>query len=151
MFQFSLQTALDVRSRQEKIKMKDLAEKLAIEQYIIDQIDQINDNTRQADLNLNVTKQSGVFTIEQMKYLSNFKQRMKVVLADCFESLEKAKAGVVKSQQALIEASRSKKTLEILKEKEQKRFMEKITKTERRNMDEIAGNLFVQKKRTNQT
>ena len=144
MFQFSLQTALNVRSRQEKIKMKELAEKLAVEQRIINQINKINNDTKIADQKLNQTKETRVFTIDQMMFLSHFKARMKIVLGQHHQQLKTAKQEVAEKQQALIEASRAKKTLEILKEKEMKKYLEKFARIERKNMDEIAGNLFIQ-------
>ena len=43
MFNFSLQTALTVRERKEKIRMKDLAVKLAVEQEIQNKITQLHE------------------------------------------------------------------------------------------------------------
>ncbi len=145
MFKFSLQTALDVRSRQEKIKMKNLAEALAVEQNILNNIKKINQNTLDADLKLNQMKKSNITSINQMKFLSQFKDRMKVVLANEEKSLSNARVVVAEKQKDLIEASKARKTLEILKEKEIKRFQEKIAKIEQKSMDEIAGNHFLRK------
>ncbi|MBU2648576.1 flagellar export protein FliJ [bacterium] len=147
MFRFSLQIALDVRARQEKMKMKDLAEKLAVEQHITNQIDKIREDTQAAETGMNQAKQARIFTIRQLKSLSGFKGRMKHTLALRMKELAVAKKAVMEKQEALIEASRSKKTLEILKEKEEKRYLEKISTIERKNMDEIAGNQFAQKLR----
>jgi len=147
MFKFSLQTALNVRSRQEKLKMKALAEKLAVEQGIQSQIEQILQNTKESESNLNHAKESRIFSVDQMLFLSRFKNKMKVDLSKCHEELEGAKKEVWDKQQDLIEASKKKKTLEILKEKEEKRYLENIANIERRSMDEIAGNQFVQKTR----
>ena len=151
MFHFSLQVALNVRSRQEKIKMKELAEALAIEQMFIKEIDQIFQNTAQADQNLNRMKMSNTFSIEQMKSLSHFKSRMKVVLARCQQDLQGAQHKVAEQQKILIEASKARKTLEILREKESRKYQEKITRLERKSMDEIAGNLFIRHQREGQS
>ena len=148
MFKFSLQTALDVRSRQEKMKMKDLAEKLAVERTIVNKIDQIKSNTKKAENELDTAKESRYMTINQMIFLTGFKNRMKVVLAESYEQLQAAQKEVEEKQLALIEASKARKTIEILKEKEEKRYLEKITRMEKKNMDEIAGNLFIQKQRS---
>ncbi len=148
MFRFSLQTALNVRGRQEKMKMKELAEKLAVEHNIVNQINKINDDNRGADLGMNQAKQSRSFTIRELKALSGFKGRMKHLLALRNRELEDAKKAVLEKQQELIEASKLKKTLEILKEKEEKRYLEKISAIQRKNMDEIAGNQFAQKMRS---
>lgn len=145
MFRFSLQVALDVRSRQEKIKMKDLAEALAVQQGIENEIDTIHENTRRAEKDLDSMKHSNQFDLEQMKFLSQFKSRMKVVLADCHQRLVKAAEMVAARQHDLIQASKARKTLEILKEKELKRFKEKISRIERKSMDEIAANRFIRR------
>ena len=147
MFKFSLQTALDVRSRQEKMRMKDLAEKLAVERNIRDKIAQIVANTSKAEAELNTAKESRYMDINQMIFVSDFKNRMKVVLAQTNERLQLAIKEVEEKQMALVEASKSRKTIEILKEKEEKRYSEKITRIQKKNMDEIAGNLFIQKRR----
>ena len=148
MFKFSLQTALEVRSRQEKMRMKDLAEKLAVERSILKKIAEINANTSKAENELDTAKASRYMDINQMIFLSGFKNRMKVVLAENYEQLKNARTEVKEKQFALVEASKARKTIEILKEKEEKRYLEKITRIEKKNMDEIAGNLFIQKRRT---
>jgi len=124
--------------------MKDLAEKLAVEHHIQNQINQIKEDTRNAESGMNHAKQAQTFTIRQLKSLSGFKGRMKYTLALRLKELEAAKKEVFEKQQALIEASKLKKTLEILKEKNEKRYLEKISTLQRKNMDEIAGNQFVQ-------
>lgn len=144
MFKFSLQVALDVRVRQEKVKMKEMAEALATEKGIVDEINRIHSDTDQADANLDEMKRSAAFDLEQMRFLSRFKARMKVVLAGNLQKLSEAQKIVAEKQQELIEASKARKTLEILKEKEVKRFREKISRIERKSMDEIAGNMFIQ-------
>ena len=147
MFKFSLQTALDVRSRQEKMRMKDLAEKLAVEQTIVTNIERIKANTKNAENELDTAKESRFMNINQMIFLTDFKNRMKVVLIQTHQQLQAARKEVEEKQLALIEASKARKTIEILKEKEEKRYLEKISRIQKKNMDEIAGNLFIQKRR----
>lgn len=146
MFKFSLQIALDVRSRQEKIKMKELAEAIAVEQGILNEIETIHQNVRQADSNLDAMKRSEFFDLEQMRFLSRFKSRMKIVMANCQSRLAVSRIKVAEKQMELINAAKARKTLEILKEKELKRFVEKITRIERKSMDEFAGNMFIRNK-----
>ncbi len=146
MFRFSLQTALDVRLRQEKIKMKELAEKIAVEQSIKDEITKVQDQTGNAEHNVNSKKKEGRFTIAQLSNLTNFKEKKKLELADYSQQLELAKRKVKEKQDMLIQASKLRKTLEILRDKEKQRFLEKNAQFERKNMDEIAGNQFILKK-----
>lgn len=123
--------------------MKNLAVALAFEQSIQKEIERIHENTNQADLDLNEKKKSNITSIDQMMFLSRFKARMKIVLAKTRKRLKDAQGVVAEKQKELIEASKARKTLEILKEKEIKRFQEKIARIEQKSMDEIAGNLFI--------
>jgi flagellar protein FliJ len=150
MFRFSLQSALDVRTRQEKVKMKEMAEALATERSINDEIIRIREESKKADEDLDVMKRSDFFNIEQMRILSRFKARMKVVTTEKRQELSEAEKITAGKQKELIEASKARKTLEILKEKEVKRFREKISRMERRSMDEIAGNMFIKKMKSAQ-
>jgi len=127
--------------------MKALAEKLAIEQQIQADIDRLRAEALHAETDLNKAKQSHCVSVDQMRFISQFKKRLRVVLAKRGNDLEAAQKEVAVKQQALIEASRAKKTLEILKEKEEKRYLEKIATLERKNLDEIAGNQFVHQQR----
>ena len=145
MFQFSLQTALDVRERQEKIRMKDFADKLAIEQRIQDQIDGIQKRMAEVEQNMNSSKVRGDVRVDQFRFLTSFKDKAKLDLAEKNQQLRLAKAETKIKQEILIEASRARKMLEILKEKEMKRLREKIARRELKFMDEIAGNHFVRK------
>ncbi len=129
--------------------MKNLAEALAFEKSIQEEIIRINENTHRADFKLNENKKSNITSISQMVFLSRFKARMKIVLANTRKSLNEAQVTVAEKQKELIEASKARKTLEILKEKEIKRFKEKIARIEQKNMDEIAGNIFIRKSRDN--
>ena len=127
--------------------MKELAEKVAVEQIIKAQIEAATNKASRSDFNLNQKKQAGTFTVSELKMLTAFKKRTKLELANYYQKLEMAHQAVEEKQQILIQASRARKTLEILKEKELKRFMEKIAQLERKHMDEIAGNQF-QRNRT---
>lgn len=142
MYHFSLQTALDVRERQEKVKMKELAETLREEQKFRDRIGNIQQNLIESERRLDQQKSEGKFNIDLLKYHFSFKTRMDLVLTDLDKSLVEAQVETSKKRNLLVEASRTKKTMEILKEKEKKRVLAKIVRMEQIEMDEIAGNFF---------
>jgi len=146
MFRFSLETALDVRAREEKIKMKELADKVAVERKIQNNINEMESKVTDSDQQLNQAKQSGKFTINQMKFASTFKEKMKKDLTLSNQELTTAKEKVAEKQQLLLAASKAKKTMEILKEREKKRYWEKLAKQEQHFMDEVASSLFIQKR-----
>ena len=146
MFRFSIQTALDVRLKQEKIKLKELAEKIAIEQSIKGKITEIEEQTAFAEHKMNVQKSDRLCTVTQLQCLTRFKKRKKFELADTLQQLKLAQKSVAEKQAGLIQASRARKTLEILRDKEERRFLEKCARYERKELDEIAGNQFFLRK-----
>ncbi len=146
MFNFSLQTALEVREREEKMRMKDLAEKLSIEREIQKKIDQDRQKISQSDQNLNEAKREGVFTIDHMRRVVQFKERKKRDIILLNQQLDSAKEEVALQQQILLEARRRKRTMEILKDREYKRYWEKLAKQEQHFMDEVAGTMSYQRR-----
>ncbi len=142
MFRFSLQTALEVRKKQEKIRLKELAEKIAIEQEIKQTIAEIEEQTAYAERDVNSKKNDRLFTIGQLRHLTSFKKRKKLELADHSQRLELAKKRVEEKRNNLVQASRARKTLEILRDREERRYSEKNARIERKQEDEIAGNQF---------
>jgi flagellar FliJ protein len=147
MFKFSLQTALTVRGREEKMRMKDLAVKLVVEQDIQKNIAHVEHTVSTSDQNLNEAKKAGAVTVEQMRQLVQFKDWKKRELTLLQQQLEDAQKDVVIQRECLQKARKAKKTMEILKDRELKQYREEIARQERHFMDEAAGTLH-QKKRS---
>ena len=142
MFKFSLQTALDVRARQEKIRMKELSEKIAVQQSIQTEINGINSNLTTQDGQQDESKRAGRIDIMQMRMLQNFKQKSKLDLGKLGSKMEVAGQEVEEKRQNLVDASRLRKTLEILREKEQKKYNKWIAGLEQEMLDEVGGNIY---------
>lgn len=143
MFRFSLQTALEVRERQEKVKQKDFAEAKSIEQQIQQRIDDLDLQIAKAREQLNQNKLAGIFSLDQMRFQDAFEARIESEKLIMHQRLSEARKLVDEKRELLIQASRATKTLEILREKEQKKYWEKVAREEQKQLDEIAGNAFI--------
>ena len=146
MFNFSLQTALEVRHRLERLKMKDLAEKLAVQQGLEQEILEIREHIADQDGHLGEHKRAGMINILEMRMLYQFKDKMNIDLGGLNGRLKQALVEVEEKRVLLVESSRQRKTLEILREKELIRYNKKIAREEMIQMDEAASNQFMQKR-----
>lgn len=139
MFRFSLETALSVRARQEKVSMKELAQKLAHEKSILDKMDSMKGEVQKRDKDLDERKREGRFSIEELRNQENFKRLTETRLGGLGAELAKAQEEVQEKRQALVLAAQKRKTLEILEAREKKRYEAKVARAERMLMDEIAS------------
>ncbi|MGK0288880.1 MAG: flagellar export protein FliJ [bacterium] len=142
MYKFSLQTVLELRERQEKLKMKEFAQVIEAERQVQEKIDEIYQRLKQEDKLLNQQKIQGSFSIDYLSFASHFKKKMKDDLETWNNRLQEAKKYVEEKRQELADASKLKKALEILKEKKEKQYWQKIHKHEQVQMDEAGSNLF---------
>ena len=126
--------------------MKELAEKVAVEQGIRDDIAAIEKRVETAERNVNSKKSARLFHVSELRHLNSFKSKKKLELAELFQQLKSIRKEVAERQNVLIRASRARKTLEILRNREERKFLEENARYERKNMDEIAGNQFFRKR-----
>ena len=143
MFRFSLQKALEVRDRVENMKMKDLAEKLAIQQEIEMSMEEIGEKKSGQDQLLNAHKKLGRIDLTEWRMLQQFKDKMQVDLNGLKIRLDQAAIEVEAKRMELVEASRQRKTLEILKDKEEARYLKKMNHLELVQADEMASNYYL--------
>lgn len=143
--QFSLQTALEVRERIEKLKQKEFAEQLQISQDIAQRIERHKAEIQQSSQNLNQLKNQG-FTIAQLQFHEQFRKRTEAQMALLEQQLQEQKEVVSVKQQSLLKATQARRVLEILKEKEFERYRKKQERLERIEMDEIAQNFMLSQK-----
>jgi len=147
MFRFSMQTALDVRGKQEKLKMKELAEKLAVQHGLQSGIDDIDTGIRNADQQMNQAKQSGLINLSNLRQIEGYKHRMRVDRGRLEAKLKEAVVAAEAKRMELIEAAKKRRTLEILRDREKDRYDAHLAKLERAFTDETATNQFVQQQR----
>ena len=137
---FSLETALKVRERLEKLYQKALAEELQLEQRIHRQQQTLNEAYQENLDHTNHAKQRG-FTIMQLEMSDRFQDRLVQIQEVTDDQLRRQHEVVQLKRQELTQASQKKRVLEILKEKQQREFQEQQDRLERMEADEIAQNL----------
>ena len=136
---FSLETALKVRERLEKLYQKALAEQVQLEQQHRDRKKLMEEALDVHNNDLDKAKGDGV-TINQLLMGGNFQQRIKQHLELTQIQLNEQLEVVELKRHELTQATQKKRVLEILKEKEIKEFKAETERLDRLEADEIAQN-----------
>ena len=136
---FSLETALKVRERLEKLYQKALAEQVQLEQQHRDRKKLIQEALDIHNNDLDKAKADGV-TINQLLMGGNFQQRIKQHLELTQAQLDEQLEVVELKRHELTQATQKKRVLEILKEKEIEKYKVETERLERLEADEIAQN-----------
>ena len=136
---FSLETALKVRERLEKLYQKALAEQLQLEQQHIARKKMMQETLDVHNNDLDNAKAEGV-TINQLLMGGNFQKRIKQHLKLIQDQLKEQSEVVELKRYELTQATQKKRVLEILKEKEIEKFKTHKERLERLEVDEIAQN-----------
>ena len=139
MKRFRLETALKVRERLEKLYQKALAEQVQLEQQYRDRKHLMQDALNNHNKELDEAKAYGV-TINQLLMGGQFQQRIEQQLELTQDQLNEQLEVVELNRHELTQASQKKRVLEILKEKEIKKFRDETERLERLGADEIAQN-----------
>ena len=136
---FSLETALKVRERLEKLYLKALAEQVQLEQQHRDRKKLMEDALDTHNSDLDKAKADG-FTMNQLLVGENFQQRIKEHLELTQIQLNEQSEVVELKRHELSQATQKKRVLEILKEKEIEKYKAEKERLERMEADEIAQN-----------
>mgnify|MGYP001335620719 CR=1 FL=1 len=136
---FSLETALSVRERLEKLYQKALAEQVQIEKQHREIINVMHDALEAHNNDLDEAKKNSV-TLNQLLMGGDFQLRIKNNLEIRKEKLKEQLEVVELKRHELTRATQKKRVLEILKEKEIKELKSEKERLERLEADEIAQN-----------
>ena len=139
MKRFRLETALTVRERLEKLYQKALAEQVQLEQQYRDRKQLMQDALNNYNNELDEAKAHDV-TINQLLMGGKFQQRIEQQLELTQDQLNEQLEVVELKRHELTQATQKKRVLEILKEKEIKKFRDETERLERLEADEIAQN-----------
>ena len=139
MKRFRLETALKVRERLEKLYQKALAEQVQLEQQYRDRKKLMQDALNNYNNELDEAKAHDV-TINQLLMGGQFQQRIEQQLELTQDQLNEQLEVVELKRHELTQATQKKRVLEILKEKEIKKFRDETERLERLEADEIAQN-----------
>ena len=136
---FSLETALKVRERLEKLYQKALAEQVQLEIQHRDRKILMQDALEIYNNDLDKAKTEGV-TLNQLLLGGLFQQRVEQHLAHTQDLLNEQLEVVELKRHELTQATQKKRVLEILKGKEIQKYKTEMERLERLEADEIAQN-----------
>ena len=136
---FSLETALKVRKRLEKFYQKALADEVQSEQQYKEKLDLMNRALEIHYKDLDDAKENGL-TIGQLILGEHFQKRIDQQMELVEYQLKEQQEGVDLKRHELTIATQKKRVLEILKDKENKKYIDEMERLERLEADEIAQN-----------
>ena len=136
---FSLETALKVRKRLEKFYKKALADELLSEQQYKEELTLMCSALEIHNQDLDFAKENGL-TISQLIIGGQFQQRIKQQMELIEYQLKEQQEIVDLKRHELTIATQKKRVLEILKDKENKEYIDEMERLERLEADEIAQN-----------
>ena len=136
---FSLETALKVRKRLEKFYQKALANEVQAEQQYKEKLDLMSSALDVHNKDLDDAKENGL-TISQLILGDHFQQRIEQQKELIKYQLKEQQEVVDLKRHELTLATQKKRVLEILKDKENKKYIDEMERLERLEADEIAQN-----------
>ena len=136
---FSLETALKVRKRLEKFYQKSLADEVQTEQQYKEKLELMSSALDVHNKDLDDAKENGV-TISQLILGGHFQQRIEQQMELIGYQLKEQQEVVDLKRHELTLATQKKRVLEILKDKENKKYIDEMERLERLEADEIAQN-----------
>ena len=136
---FSLETALKVRKRLEKFYQKALADEVQAEQQYKEKLELMSSAIDVHNKDLDDAKENGL-TISQLILGGHFQQRIEQQMELIGYQLKEQQEVVDLKRHELTLATQKKRVLEILKDKENKKYRDEMERLERLEADEIAQN-----------
>jgi flagellar FliJ protein len=139
MFHFRLQHVLEVRERLERLKQKDYSLALLDWQALVGEIDHRQQTMTRASGYVDSLKQTSPTTLP-LQLHANFRRRLKSEIVRLREQVREQEQVLEGKRKELVESRRARRTLEILKDKQEARYLERQKRLERVTMDEVAAN-----------
>ena len=136
---FSLETALKVRKRLEKFYQKALADEVQAEQQYKEKLELMSSALDGSNEDLDNAK-GNLLTISQLILGGHFQQLIGQQMELIEYQLKEQQEVVDLKRHELTLATQKKRVLEILKDKENKKYRDEMERLERLEADEIAQN-----------
>ena len=136
---FSLETALKVRKRLEKFYQKALADEVKSEQQYREKLEIMSSTLEIHNKDLDDAKFSGL-TLSHLILSGHFQKHIEQQMELIEYQLKEQQEIVDLKRHELTIATQKKRVLEILKDKENKKYIDEMERLERLEADEIAQN-----------
>ena len=139
MFHFRLQHVLEVRERLERLRQKDYSLAMLEWQTLVGEIETRQQSLAQAAQNMDSLKQTSPTTLPLQLHV-NYRKRLKSEIERIRDKAREQEQVVDLRRRELVESRRARRTLEILRDKQQARYELARARQERATMDEVASN-----------
>ncbi|MEX0680469.1 MAG: flagellar FliJ family protein [Balneolales bacterium] len=138
-FRFSLAPVLKVREHKEKLQKQRLAEKQRLRQVIADKKSEIAIGLRGF---IEERDDDSVNDINRIRSSYAHMEYAHQIMGNLVRDLNRAEQDIDRERDKLIRVHRDTRIMEKAKEREHKVFLEEIDRQDRRQMDEIATQLY---------
>lgn len=141
MYKYKLEPLLHYKNFIEETLQKELA---AFQKKLSDAEKKLNDYTRAKNRCLNILQQKQLkkITISENLLYFNFIDRLSLELEKQKQRVLEIKKKYNQKREALLEAVKNRKALDILKEKDIQKYRQKLLKDEQQFINEVAVNRF---------
>jgi len=139
MFHFRLQHVLEIRERLERIKQKEYSLALLDAQRMEHDISTRHSDIRRSGDRMDSLRQASPSPFPLQLHV-NYRKRLEGEITRIGESLREHQQVLEARRRELVEARRARRTMEILRDKAQARYEERMSRRERADMDEVAAN-----------
>lgn len=145
-FNFSLESVLRYRKSIEDDVKRDLSALGKIltdtEEILVSLQDEHGRSVKELEL-----MQNGGISLTELEMYRNFQKNLKEKIQSQKEQLKKVKIDWENKMDELVDASKEKRVLEVLKEKKAEAYRYDFAKSDQKEMDEVASNRFQKAKK----
>lgn len=138
MFHFRLQSVLNVRERLARLREKEYGEALAERQALQNERSGQQNALQRAAQQQDDIRRSGQ-SVAMLPLYENYRRRVHGEMERLDTQLYEQAQALEVRRHAMVEAKRDQRTLEILRDKEEARYDEDMSRRERALMDEVAS------------
>ena len=139
MFRFRLQHVLEIRERLERIKQKDYSLALLEAQRMEHEIEARRLDIRRSGDHMDALRRSSPTAVPLQLHV-NYRKRLDGEIGRIGNSLREHQQVLEARRRELVEARRARRTMEILRDKAQARYEQRMSRRDRADMDEVAAN-----------
>lgn len=145
-FKFSLQAVLDHRKHLEEQAMSRFGQKLKAQREAEEQIAWLQGEHGKSRRDL-AQRERGGLPAEEYILANEYLTVLRLTATREAARLPQLKAETEQARLKLVEATRARKALEILRDKQRAEWLDKVNRTEQRLLDEAAIGSFVRRKK----
>ena len=137
MYRFRLDRVLNYRQRRKELLEQDFQETKRILEEAEEQLQQLKKSYQTLDDQLTDTRETGVLS-EELQALSRYRHSLEQRVAIQQNLVAERRAVLMKKRQALLRAYQETRVLEKMRERDWRRYQQKLGRQEQQFLDELA-------------